>query len=234
MGAPRTDSLSVTMQVLRDFLVFACETVPGYSFFGAIIGGLAVAAHGYSRTTQDVDLAILIERCPQSLQNTHATILPHEAETMVVRKIADLVETNRFPDLARLRNNQPIHASAPSPFSTDPFPNGVLSIPLKGPFNRLDLIFCLHPWQKNAVRNAVLPDEWNYVFPVVRIEDLILMKLYGGSRKDLYDIEMLLEHCKQEEKEEIQRKIADLGWKRKWKEFRGGEKETDFGGGIGR
>lgn len=128
----------------------------------ALIGGLAVAARGAVRATQDVDLlvAVAVQEAPsleQSLRDSgfQATYYHGAADD---------------PIAGVLR----------------------LAISTAGAEVKCDVLLASRAWQTQAVRNATVVDLGSFVVKVAQAADLFLLKLYAGGPQDLIDAAQLL------------------------------------------
>jgi hypothetical protein len=128
----------------------------------ALIGGLALAARGVVRATQDVDLiiAMAVQEAPsleQSLKDRgfHATLHCGAASD---------------PIACVLR----------------------LAVPVTPGEVKCDILFASRDWQARAVRNATTVDLGGFVVRVAQPADLFLLKLYAGGPQDLLDAAQLL------------------------------------------
>ncbi len=122
----------------------------------AVIGAAAMASHGVSRATADVDL---LTTFPQVLVAT--TWEPIMATSAV--------------DIRRGDDDDPL--------------GGVVRIARRGELD-VDVVVGKRAWQRDCVSRAVAPQVGS--IPVVRREDLVLLKLYAGGPQDAWDIHQLL------------------------------------------
>jgi hypothetical protein len=125
----------------------------------AIIGAAAMAAHGVSRATRDVDILTVDVRC---LAPAFWDGLRAEGAMADVR-VGDA--TDPLAGVVRLRRK-------------DGLP--------------LDVVVGRGAWQGDVVRRAGESVVDGVAVPVVRVADLILLKLYAGGPQDSWDIAMLL------------------------------------------
>ncbi len=141
-----------------------------------VIGGVAVAHHGYVRATKDVD------------------IVPDPSEANLRRLWAALQELDAAP--LALRDFRP--EELPEPFTLD----GLLKLgnwDLSTKHGRLDLLQYVHGKLESAHDHAALAgrsDETRFDFGVVRFVsygDLLDMKTLAGRDQDLVDIRALRE-----------------------------------------
>jgi hypothetical protein len=146
----------------------------------ALIGGLAVAAHGVVRATQDVDLIVdvPIHQAPsleQSLKNDgfHATFYRGAADD----PIAGIVR---------------------------------LTIAVAGSAVKCDVLFASREWQTRAVRDASAVDLGSFVVRVAQPADLFLFKLYAGGPQDLIDAAQLLKLQSTSERDRWKAKAGKL------------------------
>ncbi len=122
----------------------------------ALIGAAAMAAHGVSRATADVDLLVT---SPQSL---------------VAATWAALAATSDI-DIRRGNDDDPLA--------------GVARISRRGDLD-VDVVVGKRGWQQGCVSRAA-PSPADGI-PVVRVEDLVLLKLYAGGPQDAWDIHQVL------------------------------------------
>lgn len=122
----------------------------------AVIGAAAMASHGVSRATADVDLLTTL---PQALLST--TWDPIMATSAI--------------DIRRGDDDDPL--------------GGVVRIARRGQLD-VDVVVGKRAWQRDCVSRAVAPVVGGV--PVVRREDLVLLKLYAGGPQDAWDIHQLL------------------------------------------
>ncbi|MEY4578035.1 MAG: hypothetical protein RL701_2738, partial [Pseudomonadota bacterium] len=126
----------------------------------AVIGATAMAVHGVSRATQDVDLLATSRRClrPEFWAPLHAAGL--------------LVELREGDD-------------------DDPLA-GVIRIVGPAEDAMVDVIVGRTPWQTQLLTQVERYEIDGVLIPVVRLEDLVLLKLYAGGVQDRWDITQLL------------------------------------------
>lgn len=133
----------------------------------AVIGGLAVSTWGQVRATQDID--VLADSAPSPVQ------------TFAIRKT-----------LAALWEAQGCVVAWRSGLADDPIPL-LLRLTLPPPnAMTVDVLWAWRPWQREAVRRASVVPVARASIPVLRPEDLILMKLQAGGPQDLLDVENIL------------------------------------------
>jgi hypothetical protein len=128
----------------------------------ALIGGLAVAARGAVRATQDVDLIVA---------------LPVQEAPSLERSLRD----NGF--------QATFHRGAPDDPIAGVVR---LAIPVGGAGVKCDVLFASRGWQTRAVKNATSVDLGNFVVRVAQPVDLFLLKLHAGAPQDLIDAAQLL------------------------------------------
>ena len=122
----------------------------------AVIGAAAMAAHGVSRATADVDL---LATAPETLRSP----------TWDSLGATSAVEIRRGGD-------------------DDPLA-GVVRITRRGELD-VDVVVGKRVWHRDCVSRAIAPTEGG--IPVVRREDLVLLKLYAGGPQDAWDIHQLI------------------------------------------
>lgn len=125
----------------------------------ALIGAAALAVHGASRSTLDVDLLATDRRVLEA-----ATWSPLSPE----RIQADI----RLGD------------------ADDPLA-GVVRF-TAGEQRAVDLVVGKNRWQREAIDRAAPGTYLGLEIPVVRAEDLVLLKLFAGGPQDAWDVRQLL------------------------------------------
>lgn len=127
----------------------------------AVIGAIALAAHRYPRSTEDLDLAVG-------------------------------VDPRRLDDLADLLRSDGFVVDVSEPDASDPL-GGVLRVSAEG-IDRIEVVnFCNPPsggfpaLVEAAVRDAA-PTPESARLRVVRLEHLIVFKLYAGGPKSKSDV----------------------------------------------
>jgi hypothetical protein len=128
----------------------------------ALIGGLAVAARGAIRATQDVDLIIAMP--VQGAPALERSLKNYGFQTTFHRGAAD------DPVVGVLR----------------------IAVPVADGKVNCDVLFASRVWQTRAVKNASEVDLGGYVVRVAQSADLFLLKLYAGGPQDLIDAAQLL------------------------------------------
>jgi hypothetical protein len=128
----------------------------------ALIGGLAVAARGAVRATQDVDLIVALP--VQEAPSLERSLRGNGFQATFYRGTTDdpIAGVIRF------------------------------AIPVAGTEIKCDVLFASRKWQTRAVRNATLVDLGSFVVRVAQPADLFLLKLYAGGPQDLIDAAQLL------------------------------------------
>ncbi len=150
----------------------------------AVIGAVALAAHGFVRATRDLDLATELDPF------TQLRALKQRAEAR------GWSATLALPDAEDpLGGVLTLHGDDFDPVQVVNFHNPLRELPNPA---------------GEALRRAThlegVPG-----LRVVSVEDLILLKLYAGGRKSLADIEALLEHHPHLDLEELRRRAASFG-----------------------
>ena len=128
----------------------------------ALIGGLAVAAHGMIRATKDVDL--IIDLPLQDALSLEQSLIDSGFQASFYRGAVD------DPIAGVLR----------------------LAVPVAGAEVSCDLLFASRAWQTRAVTNATSIDLGSFAVRVAKPADLFLLKLYAGGPQDLMDAAQLL------------------------------------------
>jgi hypothetical protein len=134
----------------------------------ALIGGLAVAAWGVIRATQDIDV----------LANSDPTPL---VDTKLRGNLKEFLERNNCD--AEWRKGD----------ADDPIPL-LLRINLPPTYGGVgaDILWAHKRWQQEALQRSVTVKVSNSRVYVLHPEDLILMKLDAGGPQDLLDIQQML------------------------------------------
>lgn len=125
----------------------------------ALIGAGAMAVHGVSRATLDLDL---------------------------LAEDRTLLEEGRWEEVSRSGVSVDVRRGD----SEDPLA-GVVRFRAEGD-RAVDLIIGRSAWQKGVIDRAELFSMGDFVLPVVRPADLILLKLFAGGTQDAWDLEQLL------------------------------------------
>lgn len=137
-----------------------------------LVGGLAVALHGYQRVTMDVDVALAME--PENLDRFIA-----HAKSAGLRPVMPVaIESLARPDLL-------------DQWQRD---KGMLAFGLHGPeaqATMLDVLLKQVVPYEDLRRDAVMIDMGPYRIPIASIDHLIAMKRDTGRGKDAIDIEEL-------------------------------------------
>lgn len=128
----------------------------------ALIGGLALAARGAVRATQDVDLIVAI---------------PIREAPSLERSLRESGFKSRFH---RGVADDPIAGVIR------------LAVPVAGAEVKCDILFASLPWQTRTVTNATPVNLGNFVVRVAQPAELFLLKLYAGGPQDLLDAAQLL------------------------------------------
>jgi hypothetical protein len=128
----------------------------------ALIGGLAVAARGAVRATQDVDLIVA---------------LPVQEAARLEKSLKDM---GFHPTFHRGVADDPVAGVIR------------LAVPVGGAHVECDLLFASREWQTRAVKNATSVDLGSFVVRIAEAADLFLLKLYAGGPQDLIDAAQLL------------------------------------------
>jgi hypothetical protein len=127
----------------------------------ALIGGLAVAAHGVVRATQDVDLIVALP--VQEAPSLERSLRDNGFQATFYRGAAD----DPIPGVIRL------------------------TIPVAGAEVKCDVLLASRDWQTRAVKNGTSIDLGRFVVRVAQPADLFLLKLYAGGPQDLIDAAQL-------------------------------------------
>jgi hypothetical protein len=134
----------------------------------ALIGGLAVAAWGVIRATQDID--VLANSDPTPLVNTRLR-----------NELKDFLDRNGCQTEWRVGD------------ADDPIPL-LLRVNLPQIFGDIgaDILWAHKHWQQEALQRSVAIEVLNRRVNILHPEDLILMKLDAGGPQDLFDVEQML------------------------------------------
>jgi hypothetical protein len=147
----------------------------------ALIGGLAVAAHGVMRATKDIDLLVdvTVQNAPtfaQSLRENSldATLRRGDVDDPIVGVIRVVVSSPAAPI-------------------------------------KCDILLASHRWQAAAVANALPVDLGGFTVRVAQPLDLFLLKLYAGGPLDLDDAAHLLELQSEKDRKLWKEKAVAIG-----------------------
>ncbi|MDA1091938.1 MAG: hypothetical protein O3A25_01510 [Acidobacteria bacterium] len=142
-------------EVLLDVVIDELERA-GVPF--ALIGAAALAVHGISRSTLDIDLLATDRRVLDA--------------SFWAALSADIERDIRRGD------------------DTDPLA-GVIRFRATGERD-VDIVVGRGAWNADVVAHAEIARHHQRDVPTVRVDDLILLKLYAGGSQDRWDIEQLL------------------------------------------
>lgn len=135
-----------------------------------LFGAQAVVAHGYPRTTGDVDVTVIpADGNPRAL----AAALVSAGLTLRVSDLDDFVER-----------------TAVLPFLHEPTGLG------------LDVVLGASGLENDCIDRAVAVDIGDGTVPVIRVEDLVVLKILSGRPKDIEDVRSILRR---------RRRTLDLG-----------------------
>ena len=125
-----------------------------------LFGAQAVVAHGFPRTTGDVDVTVVpADGDPRAL----ATALVSAGLTLRVRALDDFIER-----------------TAVLPFFHEPTGLG------------LDVVLGSSGLENACIDRAVAVDIGDGTVPVIRVEDLVVLKILSGRPKDIEDVRSIL------------------------------------------
>jgi len=74
----------------------------------------------------------------------------------------------------------------------------------------VDVVVGRHRWQAEAVARAEALSVGEQSLPVVRLADLILLKLFAGGYRDALDVRMMLDGAERATKEEVDALVREL------------------------
>ena len=148
--------------MLKDALRKIVQALDKHQIPYALIGALAVAAHGYVRATKDVDLLI-------------DWPLPRAKE------LVGLLEADQVA--AEFRKGDFEDPIAGAIRATVADADGPISV---------DLLFPSRAWQRPMIREAEIVDQEGVPVRVARARDVFLLKLYAEGPQDLLDAANLL------------------------------------------
>ncbi len=131
-----------------------------------LIGGLALAMVARPRTTEDIDILVLLNE--EQIGKLSAII--HEGFQVI----------HAHKEVMTFGKSKIWRVLLSDPFSGE---GSVL----------LDILFAEHVIHQNAVRNALTVTVDSIPISVVKPEDLILLKMLSGRDQDLLDIELIRE-----------------------------------------
>jgi len=138
-----------------------------------IVGGVAVNAHGYGRSTYDVDLVLAMD--PENIARTFS-VLGEAGYTPVVPVTAD-----EFADREARERWREEKGMVVLPMTSDRHPDAPLDLFVTEPFVFSDE-HASALWQELAPGLKI---------PVIRLETLLAMKRDSGRPKDLADLDEL-------------------------------------------
>lgn len=144
-----------------------------------LVGGLAVALHGYPRVTMDVDVVLAMS--PDNLTRFIAGAKAAGLRPTMPVAIESLAATDLLECWQREK--------------------GMLAFGLRGTEAQatvLDVLIASPIPYADLRRNAVMIETGPYRIPVASIDHLIAMKRASGRSKDLIDIEELQKLCDRE------------------------------------
>lgn len=150
----------------------------------ALIGGLAVAAHGSIRATKDIDL--IIDLSLQEALALEQSLKDNGFQATFYRGDVD------DPIAGVLR----------------------LTVSVDGAEVSCDLLFASRAWQTRVAKNAAAIDLGNLVVRVAQPADPFLLKLYAGGPQDLMDAAELLKTQSPSERSRWKAEAAKLRLKR--------------------
>ena len=137
-----------------------------------VVGGLAVAAHGYVRFTDDLDLVVQLS--PENVHNAMAVLRGLGYGPLVpvdARLFADSVIREQWRTEKHMKVFQMINSHRPD--------------------TRIDL-FVYEPFEfEDTYRRARQEDLFGVRAPIVPLQELLAMKRLAGRPKDLADIDQL-------------------------------------------
>lgn len=180
------------MKSARDVLLLASKIrkaitkslPPGERFDIALVGGMAVIAHGVERTTSDMDFCFFTE----SISKNTNEFLSLLKEAIPSNFSVDFVEGSKIAD--------------------DPFKHDIVFLRDNNKeFPRIDFIVAKYKWELEGIQKASALDDIK--FPVLPKPYLIAMKLRAGGYQDLSDASKLYDLLSASEREETER-IAKL------------------------
>jgi hypothetical protein len=150
----------------------------------AVIGAVALAVHGYVRATRDLDLATEVEPFTQ------------------LRELGERAK----------REGWAVDVAMPD--QEDPL-GGVVTI-RGSDFDPVQVVNFHNPLRERvhparAALDAAVELKGAAGLRVVRVEDLVLLKLYAGGRKSRVDVAELLSANPGVDVSELQRRAAELG-----------------------
>ncbi len=138
-----------------------------------VVGGVAVNAHGYGRSTYDVDLVLAMD--PENIARTFS-VLGEAGYTPVVP-----VTVDEFADREARERWREEKGMVVLPMTSDRHPDAPLDLFVTEPFVFSDE-HASALWQELAPGLKI---------PVIRLETLLAMKRDSGRPKDLADLDEL-------------------------------------------
>jgi predicted nucleotidyltransferase len=142
-----------------------------------LVGGLAVVAHGYLRTTQDIDIILDLDD-PGNVRTALEGLRELRYQSVLPVPLEDFVDPARREEWARTKDAKVFRLSSPEHPSTpvDLF---------------VELPFPFAPAYARAMTETLGPGGIRATF--VGLEDLIAMKRQAGRPQDLADIAQLVQ-----------------------------------------
>lgn len=138
-----------------------------------VVGGVAVNAHGYGRSTYDVDIVLALD--PMNIAKAFS-VLGTAGYTPVVHVTAE-----EFADRESRERWRKEKGMVVLPMTSDRHPDVPLDLFVTEPFEFSDE-------HDSAIWQELAPD---LRIPVVRLETLLAMKRNSGRPKDLADLDEL-------------------------------------------
>jgi hypothetical protein len=135
-----------------------------------VVGGVAVVAHGYGRSTQDLDLVVRLE--PDAIRRTFAALASLGYRPIVPVTAEAFADERSRRALIDEKGMTVLH------FHSDAHPETPIDL------------FATEPFDVAQERQAALVEEIapGVALPILRLETLLRMKIEAGRPQDLADI----------------------------------------------
>lgn len=160
----------------------------------ALIGGMAVSAWGMVRATKDIDFLVSLDKRESALSEFETVLKKHTIK-FITRK-GDF--------------NDPIGLLID------------LQVPVRVKYVSVQLIIATKLWEEEFSKATVKVNIGRISIPVIKAEELIVMKLKAGGPLDICDVKQLMKinkHRKDFDEKELIRKSKDMRIDKKLKKI---------------
>lgn len=151
----------------------------------ALIGGMAVSAWGMVRATKDIDFLVRLAKRESALSEFETVLKKH--------KIKFTARKGDFSDPIGLLID--------------------LQVPVQAKHVSVQLIIATKLWEEKFSKTTVKVNIGESSIPVIKAEELIIMKLKAGGPLDIYDVKQLIKinkNSKNFDEKELIRKSKDM------------------------